>query len=85
MIADCHLSALAGCLDDVDLFLRQPVQLVHRLVNRGVYLVHAPLERVTAILFGALGFCIILLQLHAASQRLVRQRDDRRAAPMSLS
>jgi len=62
-------------LNNLSLVLCQPLQIVHQPVNRGIRwrVVNAPLERVTPILFFALGFGVILLQW----QRFVHQRDKR--------
>jgi len=59
---------LIRCLDGLDFAIRQPVQMVHQFVNRRVRVcvVHAPLERVTPILFFALGYGVLFLRLHAA-------------------
>ena len=39
------------CLNDSDFFFRQPVQIIHPFVNRGIHFFNPPLECVTAILF----------------------------------
>jgi hypothetical protein len=64
--------SLRSCHNDFDFLFSQLIQIIHPPVNRRVHFIYAPLERVTAVLFFALGLGIIFLEL----QHFVHQRHD---------